>query len=63
MENFICYFISDYWVRQVESGMVSEVESGNNEANEARMVGIWLSGGSNIPGSCVWIKFLMSSPY
>ena len=40
MENFICYLISDYWVR---SGMVSEVENGKKEANEAWVVGIWLS--------------------
>lgn len=28
--------------------MVLEVENGKNKANEARMVVIWLNGGSNI---------------
>ena len=31
--------------------MVSQVEKGKNEANEARMVRIWLNGGSDMPGS------------
>lgn len=31
--------------------MVSEVENGKNKANGARMVVIWLNGGSNMLGS------------
>lgn len=31
--------------------MVSEVENGKNKANEARMLVIWLNGGSNMLGS------------
>lgn len=31
--------------------MASEVENGKNKTNEARMVIIWLNGGSDMPGS------------
>ena len=31
--------------------MVSRVGKGKNEANEARMVRVWLSGGSDMPNS------------
>lgn len=47
----------------MEIVMMSEVEKGKNEANEAKVVHSWLKSGLHMPVLCVWIEFLISSPW